>query len=82
MERERLNVPIAMERADGIVKIAMVQENALIAMVKVVSHAKHVRGREHVENVEGEEKFGARIAMAKAFALIAKARRKSHVQDV
>ena len=71
-----------MEMVDGIVKIVMVQENALIAMVKEVSRAKHVRGQEHVENVEGEVRFGARIAMAKAFALIAKAIRKSHVQIV
>jgi hypothetical protein len=35
-----------------------------------------------VENVEGEEKFGAQIAMAKAFVLNAKVRRKSHVQNV
>ena len=82
MEMELLNALIVTEMVDGIVKIVMVQENALIAMVKVVSHARHVRGRGHVENVEGEVKFGARIAMAKAFALIAKARRKSHVQNV
>ena len=82
MEMELLNALIAMEMEGGIVKIVMVQENALIVMGKVVSHAKHARGRGHVENVEGMVKFGVWIAMAKAFALIVKVRRKSYVQNV
>ena len=77
-----LNALIAMEMADGIVKSVMARGNALIVMGKVVSHVKHAKGRGHVGNVEGEVKYGVQIATAKAFALNAKVRSRSHAQNV
>lgn len=64
-----------MAKADGTVKNAMEQVNVHIAMGKVNSLAKHVKGQGFVVNARGVVKYGVLIAKEKESVGIVQAKK-------